>query len=215
MGCGCCAYTLHICFHLMQVYQPLVGKSIGMIFQKRSTRTRISTETGLCPCSEECIENDMQQESHAWLLMVENANACTCHTYVTWTGMALLGGHACFLGKGDIHLGVNESISDSARYCTPVVNEATMVYNQRTLHARNQWPRCCTTLLLQVMCQFVDLVLARVHTQSDLEMLASHSSVPIINGLSDLYHPLQTLGDLLTMQVFSPSQQNPLPSFVL
>ncbi|CAG5123636.1 unnamed protein product, partial [Candidula unifasciata] len=58
-----------------EVFQPLTGKTAALIFQKRSTRTRLSTELG----------------------------------------MAKLGGHACFLGPDDIHLGVNESVKDSAR----------------------------------------------------------------------------------------------------
>uniref|UniRef100_A0A2C9LLF3 ornithine carbamoyltransferase n=1 Tax=Biomphalaria glabrata TaxID=6526 RepID=A0A2C9LLF3_BIOGL len=58
-----------------EVFQPLKGKTAALIFQKRSTRTRLSTELGL----------------------------------------AKLGGHACFLGPDDIHLGVNESVKDSAR----------------------------------------------------------------------------------------------------
>uniref|UniRef100_A0A8D3CFM3 ornithine carbamoyltransferase n=1 Tax=Scophthalmus maximus TaxID=52904 RepID=A0A8D3CFM3_SCOMX len=94
-------------------YLPLLqGKSIAMIFEKRSTRTRMSTETGF----------------------------------------ALLGGHPCFLTSQDIHLGVNESCRDTAR----------------------------------VLSGFCDIVLA--------------ASVPIINGLSDLYHPIQILADFLTLQ---------------
>ena len=45
----------------------------------------------------------------------------------------------------------------------------------------------------------MDCVLARVNDQSDLDILAAESSVPVISGLSDLYHPLQTLADLLTL----------------
>ncbi|BFZ09951.1 hypothetical protein BsWGS_12990 [Bradybaena similaris] len=58
-----------------EIFQPLIGKTAALVFQKRSTRTRLSTELG----------------------------------------MAKLGGHACFLGPDDIHLGVNESVKDSAR----------------------------------------------------------------------------------------------------
>nr|BAR47613.1 mitochondrial ornithine carbamoyltransferase [Heteropneustes fossilis] len=108
-------------------YLPLLqGKSIAMIFEKRSTRTRMSTETGF----------------------------------------ALLGGHPCFLTPQDIHLGVNESTKDTAR----------------------------------VLSTLTDIVLARVHSQSTLEHLDKEASVPIINGLSDLYHPIQILADLLTLQ---------------
>jgi ornithine carbamoyltransferase len=97
-----------------------------MIFQKRSTRTRVSTETG----------------------------------------MALLGGHALFLGPSDIQLGVNESMRDTAN----------------------------------VLARFNDLILARVYSHTDITELAKYSSVPIINALSDLHHPLQTLADLMTLQ---------------
>ncbi|XP_061698057.1 ornithine transcarbamylase, mitochondrial isoform X2 [Syngnathoides biaculeatus] len=104
----------------------LQGKSIAMIFEKRSTRTRISTETGF----------------------------------------ALLGGHPCLLAAQDIHLGVNESCTDTAR-------------------------------VLSGLC---DMVLARVYSHSTLEELDKASSVPVINGLSDLYHPIQILADFLTLQ---------------
>lgn len=46
-----------------------------------------------------------------------------------------------------------------------------------------------------------DAVLARVYKQSDLDILAKEASIPIINGLSDLYHPIQILADYLTLQV--------------
>ncbi|KAK7882461.1 hypothetical protein WMY93_028635 [Mugilogobius chulae] len=91
----------------------LQGKSIAMIFEKRSTRTRMSTETGF----------------------------------------ALLGGHPCFLTSQDIHLGVNESSTDTAN-----------VQSQ--------------------------------HTGGPCERRFS----PIINGLSDMYHPIQILADFLTLQ---------------
>ncbi|XP_072300772.1 ornithine transcarbamylase, mitochondrial [Eucyclogobius newberryi] len=108
-------------------FLPLLqGKSIAMIFEKRSTRTRMSTETGF----------------------------------------ALLGGHPCFLTSQDIHLGVNESSTDTAR-------------------------------VLSGLC---DIVLARVYSHSTLEELAKDASIPIINGLSDMYHPIQILADFLTLQ---------------
>ncbi|KAM9576837.1 ornithine transcarbamylase, mitochondrial isoform 2-T2 [Trichechus inunguis] len=112
-------------------YLPLLqGKSLGMIFEKRSTRTRLSTETGF----------------------------------------ALLGGHPCFLTTQDIHLGVNESLTDTAR----------------------------------VLSSMTDAVLARVYKQSDLDILAKEASIPIVNGLSDLYHPIQILADYLTLQGYEP-----------
>jgi len=109
-----------------QVLQPLKGETLSMIFQKRSTRTRVSSETG----------------------------------------MALLGGHALFLGPSDIQLGVNESMRDTAN----------------------------------VLSRFNSGILARVFAHEDVEDLARYSSVPIINALSDKYHPLQLLADLMTIQ---------------
>lgn len=99
---------------------------MSMIFQKRSTRTRVSTETG----------------------------------------MALLGGHALFLGPSDIQLGVNESMRDTAN----------------------------------VLARFNDIILARVFGHDDVVELAKYSDAPVINALSDLHHPLQTLADLMTLQ---------------
>jgi len=106
--------------------KPLSGASLSMIFQKRSTRTRVSTETG----------------------------------------MAMLGGHALFLGPSDIQLGVNESMRDTAN----------------------------------VLARFNSLILARVFAHADVAELAEHSTVPVINALSDLHHPLQTLADIMAMQ---------------
>ena len=106
--------------------KPLEGESMSMIFQKRSTRTRVSTETG----------------------------------------MAMLGGHALFLGPSDIQLGVNESMRDTA----------------------------C------VLSRFNSIILARVYAHADIIELAQYSTVPIINALSDLHHPLQTLADLMALQ---------------
>ncbi|KAM6143556.1 ornithine transcarbamylase, mitochondrial isoform 2-T2 [Erethizon dorsatum] len=112
-------------------YLPLLqGKSLGMIFEKRSTRTRLSTETGF----------------------------------------ALLGGHPCFLTSQDIHLGVNESLTDTAR----------------------------------VLSSMTDAVLVRVFKHSDLDILAKEASIPIVNGLSDMYHPIQILADYLTLQGYEP-----------
>ncbi|CAE1265569.1 OTC [Acanthosepion pharaonis] len=109
-----------------ECFQPLHGKSIGLIFQKRSTRTRVSTETG----------------------------------------MGLLGGQSVFLGASDVHIGVSESLEDSAK----------------------------------VLSSMFDILLARVFEHDIIDTLAAASSVPVINGLSDLYHPLQILADFLTLQ---------------
>jgi len=106
--------------------KPLTGKSVAMIFQKRSTRTRVSSETG----------------------------------------MSLLGGHALFLGPSDVQLGVNESMRDTA----------------------------------QVLSRFNSIILARVFGHKDILELAEHATVPVINALSDLHHPLQTLADLMALE---------------
>lgn len=108
--------------------QPLRGKTLGMIFQKRSTRTRVSTEAA----------------------MVE------------------LGGSALFLGKDDIQLGVNESLYDTAK----------------------------------VLGRMVSGILARVFNHQDVETLAKHSGVPVINALSDIFHPLQGLADIMTIEEY-------------
>jgi len=106
--------------------KPLLNHSVAMIFQKRSTRTRVSTETG----------------------------------------MSLLGGHALFLGPSDIQLGTNESMRDTAT----------------------------------VLSRFNSHVLARVFAHADVLELSKHADVPVINALSDLHHPLQTLADLLALE---------------
>jgi len=106
--------------------QLLKGKTLAMIFQKPSTRTRLSFETGILQ----------------------------------------LGGTAIYLSSNDLQLARGESIEDTAR-----------------------------TLSL-----YVDLIMARVYAHSDIEKLASYSSVPVINGLSDIFHPCQILADLLTIQ---------------
>ena len=105
--------------------QLLKGRTLAMIFQKPSTRTRLSFETGIVQ----------------------------------------LGGTAIYLSANDLQLARGESIEDTAR-----------------------------TLSL-----YVDLIMARVYAHSDIEKLAAYSSVPVINGLSDAFHPCQILADLLTI----------------
>lgn len=105
---------------------PLYGKTLGMIFQKRSTRTRVSTEAA----------------------------------------MAELGGHALFLGKDDIQLGVNESLRDTAT----------------------------------VLGRMVTGILARVFDHNIVVELAKYANAPVINALSDRYHPLQALADMMTIE---------------
>ncbi len=103
----------------------LAGKTLGMLFQKPSLRTRVSFEVG----------------------------------------MLQLGGHALYLSPSEVQMGQRESIPDVAR----------------------------------VLSRFVDGIMARVFDHRELEQLAAHSSVPVINGLSDLSHPCQALADLLTI----------------
>jgi len=106
--------------------KPLAGKSLGMIFMKSSTRTRVSFEVG------------------AWQL----------------------GGHALFLSPRDVQLGRGEPIADTAR----------------------------------VLSRYVDGIMIRTFAHSEVEELARYSTVPVINGLTDLLHPCQVLADLLTVR---------------
>lgn len=110
----------------------LNGKTVAMMFNKRSTRTRVSTEAAV----------------------------------------TTMGGHAMFLGKDDIQLGVNESLYD-------------------------------TSLVISSM---TSCMVARVGPHSDVADLAKHSSIPVINALSNDYHPLQTIADFLTIHEAFPSQ---------
>ncbi|KAI1319160.1 ornithine carbamoyltransferase [Mortierella claussenii] len=115
---------------------PLAGKTMALIFSKRSTRTRVATETAV----------------------------------------SYLGGHAMFLGSQDIQLGVNESLLDTSK----------------------------------VVSSMVDGIMARVGAHSEIETLAKHSTVPIINALSDLYHPTQILADLMTLhELYTPKGSDP------
>ncbi len=105
-------------------HKPLAGKLLAMIFEKSSTRTRVSFEAG----------------------------------------MYQLGGHAMFLSPRDSHLGRGEPIEDSAR----------------------------------VISSMVDGILIRTFGHDRVELLARHSAVPVINGLSDQLHPCQLLADMQT-----------------
>ena len=100
------------------------GKVLGMIFEKSSTRTRVSFEAG----------------------------------------MAQLGGDALFLSPNDTQLGRGEPIEDSAR----------------------------------VISRMVDMVMIRTHGQEIAERFAAYSRVPVINALTDKYHPCQLLADIQT-----------------
>ncbi len=103
----------------------MAGKTLAMIFEKSSTRTRVSFESGIFQ----------------------------------------LGGHGLFLSNRDIHLGRGEPVKDTAR-------------------------------VISSMC---DMVMIRTYAQSMLEEFASYSKVPVINGLTDSYHPVQLLADYMTM----------------
>lgn len=107
-------------------FQPLAGKTLGMIFSKASTRTRVSFEVG----------------------------------------MYQLGGHALFLGQDDIQLGRGESIPDTAR----------------------------------VLSRYVDGIMIRTYGHGDVEELARYATVPVINGLTDSFHPCQALADMMTLK---------------
>ncbi len=104
--------------------EPVIVKVLGMIFEKSSTRTRVSFEAG----------------------------------------MAQLGGDAIFLSPNDTQLGRGEPIEDSAR----------------------------------VLSRMVDIVMIRTHGQAIVERFAAYSKVPVINALTDEYHPCQLLADVQT-----------------
>lgn len=106
------------------IYEPLKNMTLAMIFEKSSTRTRVSFEAG----------------------------------------MNQLGGHAMFLTSRDTQLGRGEPIVDSAR----------------------------------VISSMVDVVMIRTFGHDIVEDFAAHSSVPVINALTDDYHPCQLLADMMT-----------------
>ncbi|MGJ7456246.1 ornithine carbamoyltransferase [Halomonas sp. RA08-2] len=106
------------------VYTPLRNRTLAMIFEKSSTRTRVSFETA----------------------------------------MAHFGGHALFLSPRDTQLGRGEPIGDTAR----------------------------------VLSEMVDAVMIRTFSHPGLEEYAASSSVPVINALTDDYHPCQLLADVMT-----------------
>jgi ornithine carbamoyltransferase len=105
-------------------HQPLVDRTLAMIFEKASTRTRVSFEAG----------------------------------------MYQMGGSVVHLTTGDSQLGRAEPVEDSAR----------------------------------VISRMVDLVMIRTYEQAKIETFAAHSRVPVINGLTNEYHPCQILADVFT-----------------
>ncbi|CAM3106249.1 ornithine carbamoyltransferase [Filibacter tadaridae] len=104
----------------------LAGKTLGMIFEKHSTRTRISFEVG----------------------------------------MIHLGGHAMFMNARDLQIGRGESIYDTGH----------------------------------VLSEYLDGVMIRANSHEMVKELATHTTVPVINGLTDIFHPCQALADLLTIK---------------
>src|SRR5205807_5317536 len=111
-------------FKRYQAYQPLTDRTLAMVFEKASTRTRVSFEAG----------------------------------------MYQMGGSVIHLTTGDSQLGRAEPIEDTAR----------------------------------VISRMVDVVMIRTFEQTKIEHFASHSRVPVINGLTNEYHPCQVLADIYT-----------------
>jgi ornithine carbamoyltransferase len=107
-------------------HELLPGRTLGMIFQKPSTRTRVSFEVGI-------------------------------HE---------LGGTGLYLSAGDLQLGRGETIKDTAN----------------------------------VLGRYLDAIMIRTFAQEDVEELAEHADIPVINGLTDYSHPCQALADLMTIR---------------
>jgi ornithine carbamoyltransferase len=104
----------------------LPGRSLGMIFQKPSTRTRVSFEVGI----------------------------------------AELGGHPLYLAASDLQLGRGETLRDTAT----------------------------------VLSRYLHGLMIRTFAQEDVEELARHATIPVINGLTDSSHPCQALADVMTIR---------------
>jgi ornithine carbamoyltransferase len=107
-------------------HHHLPGRTLGMIFQKPSTRTRVSFEVGI----------------------------------------SQLGGTGLYLAAGDLQLGRGETIKDTAR----------------------------------VLARYLDGIMIRTFKQADVDELAAHADVPVINGLTDEFHPCQALADVMTIR---------------
>jgi ornithine carbamoyltransferase len=109
-----------------QPHHLLPGRTLGMIFQKPSTRTRVSFEVGIYQ----------------------------------------LGGAGLYLSANDLQLGRGETIKDTA----------------------------------VVLSRYLDAIMIRTFAQADVEELAAHASIPVINGLTDSAHPCQALADVMTIR---------------
>ena len=123
-----------------EIYRPLENMTLAMIFEKSSTRTRVSFEAG----------------------------------------MNQLGGHAMFLTSRDTQLGRGEPIADSAR----------------------------------VISSMVDVVMIRTFGHDIVEDFAAHSRVPVINALTDDYHPCQLLADMMTYKEHRGSIEGKTATYV-
>jgi ornithine carbamoyltransferase len=104
---------------------PLIGKNIGLLFEKPSTRTRVSFEAGIYQ----------------------------------------LGGNAIYMSPAEMQLGRGETMADTAR----------------------------------TLSRYLNGVVIRTFGHPGLKQFAAHSAMPVINGLSDIHHPCQTLADLMTI----------------
>ncbi|MHB9139307.1 MAG: ornithine carbamoyltransferase [Victivallaceae bacterium] len=115
-------------------YFPLQGKSVGMIFAKSSTRTRVSFEVGIRE----------------------------------------LGGSPLYLDQGKLQMERGESIADTAR----------------------------------VLSRYLHAIVIRTYHQSEIVELAKHATIPVINALTNEYHPCQILADLFTVYEYSEKLEN-------
>lgn len=120
--------------------QPLKGKTLALIFEKPSTRTKVSFDVA----------------------------------------MYELGGHSLTLESSSTQLGRGETYQDTGR----------------------------------VLSRYVHGIVIRTFSQNNVEELARGASIPVINGLSDLYHPCQILTDLFTIQEFKGKSFKPIVSYV-
>src|SRR6059058_2060050 len=123
--------------HRREEHHLLPGRALGMIFQKPSTRTRVSFEVGI----------------------------------------AQLGGHGLYLAASDLQLGRGETLRDTAT----------------------------------VLSRYLDGLMIRTFAQEDVEELARHATIPVINGLTDSTHPCQALADVMTIRErFDPHALEPV-----